>query len=110
MHAERFTAAPQATIRDPELRALPLIGAIDQFVASTDALGDRIRTRRLGTRTRIHDRVRTHDRTRPSPHPAARGSRISLIGGLAMPIISDTVDSDTVSEGITAMTTAPTAE
>ncbi|MFD2415371.1 DUF4037 domain-containing protein [Amycolatopsis pigmentata] len=47
LHAERFTAALIATIRDPALRDLPLTGAIDQFVDSTDALGSRTLTRRL---------------------------------------------------------------
>ncbi|WP_370936999.1 DUF4037 domain-containing protein [Amycolatopsis sp. cg13] len=47
LHAERFTAALIATIRDPALRDLPPTGAIDQFVDSTDALGSRTLTRRL---------------------------------------------------------------
>lgn len=47
LHAERFTAALAATIRDPAVRDLPLTGAVDQFVDSTDALEDRARTRRL---------------------------------------------------------------
>jgi hypothetical protein len=47
LHAERFTAALAATIRDPAVRDLPLTGAVDQFVDSTDALADRARTRRL---------------------------------------------------------------
>lgn len=43
LYAERFTAACQAAITDPDLRARPPIGAIDQFVDSTDILshGDR---------------------------------------------------------------------
>jgi hypothetical protein len=47
LHAERFAAALIATVRDPVLRDRPLIGAIDQFVDSTDALGHRTLTRRL---------------------------------------------------------------
>ncbi|MEU6153266.1 DUF4037 domain-containing protein [Actinosynnema sp. NPDC047251] len=47
LHAERFTAALITTIHDPTLRHLPLTGAIDQFVDSTDALGRRTLTRRL---------------------------------------------------------------
>ncbi|MFJ8912724.1 DUF4037 domain-containing protein [Amycolatopsis sp. NPDC102389] len=47
LHAERFTAALITTIHDPALRDLPLTGAIDQFVDSTDALGPRALTRRL---------------------------------------------------------------
>jgi hypothetical protein len=43
LYAERFTAACQAAITDADLRARPPIGAIDQFVDSTDILshGDR---------------------------------------------------------------------
>jgi len=37
--AERFARALQEQISDPRLRALPLIGAVDQFLDSTDALG-----------------------------------------------------------------------
>ncbi|GAA2938939.1 MULTISPECIES: DUF4037 domain-containing protein [Streptomyces] len=40
LHAERFTAALRARITDPDLRALPDTGAIDQWVDSTDALND----------------------------------------------------------------------
>lgn len=36
--AERFVDALIATISDPWLRELPLVGAIDQFVDSTDVL------------------------------------------------------------------------
>jgi hypothetical protein len=38
--AARFTAALLEEITDPQIRRLPLIGAIDQFTDSTDALGD----------------------------------------------------------------------
>lgn len=38
LHAERFTAALTARINDPEIRSRPLIGAVDQFVDSTDVL------------------------------------------------------------------------
>jgi hypothetical protein len=38
--ASRFTTALRDTITDPEVRQLPLTGAIDQFVDSTDAAGD----------------------------------------------------------------------
>ncbi|HWH01703.1 MAG TPA: DUF4037 domain-containing protein [Pilimelia sp.] len=41
LHAERFTQALIGSITDPALRALPLTGAIDQFVDNTDALGHR---------------------------------------------------------------------
>jgi Domain of unknown function (DUF4037) len=37
--ADRFTAALREAITDPQLRQLPLTGAIDQFMDSTDALG-----------------------------------------------------------------------
>lgn len=37
--ASRFTAALREAITDPYLRHLPLTGAIDQFIDSTDALG-----------------------------------------------------------------------
>ncbi len=45
LHAERFSQALIASVADPELRALPLTGAVDQFADSTDLLGDRRRTR-----------------------------------------------------------------
>lgn len=45
LHAERFTAALRAAITEPELQALPMIGAIDQYADSTDLLGDRTRAR-----------------------------------------------------------------
>ena len=45
--AERFSEALIRSIDDPSLRALPLTGAIDQFVDSTDALADRTRSRAL---------------------------------------------------------------
>jgi len=45
LHAGRFAAALRAAIDDPEVRSLPPIGAIDQFVDNTDLLGDRDRVR-----------------------------------------------------------------
>ena len=38
--AERFTAALREAITDPAVRRLPPTGAVDQFIDSTDALGD----------------------------------------------------------------------
>ncbi|WP_327721500.1 DUF4037 domain-containing protein [Streptomyces sp. NBC_00490] len=38
LHAERFTAALMAHVTAPEVRCLPVIGAVDQFVDSTDVL------------------------------------------------------------------------
>jgi hypothetical protein len=38
--AARFTRALRSAIADEEVRELPLTGAVDQFVDSTDALGD----------------------------------------------------------------------
>lgn len=38
--AGRFTAALRETITDPQVRRLPLAGAVDQFIDSTDAAGD----------------------------------------------------------------------
>ena len=38
VHADRFVAACLERIDDPWLRRLPLVGAIDQFVSSTDVL------------------------------------------------------------------------
>ena len=38
--AARFTAALREEITDPRIRRLPLIGAIDQFTDSTDAIGN----------------------------------------------------------------------
>jgi hypothetical protein len=40
IHAARFTAALRKEITDPQVRRLPPVGAIDQFVDSTDAVGD----------------------------------------------------------------------
>jgi len=37
--AARFTAALREAITDPQVRNLPLTGAIDQFTDSTDAIG-----------------------------------------------------------------------
>jgi Domain of unknown function (DUF4037) len=45
LHAERFTAALLAAITTPEIQALPVIGAIDEYADNTDLLGDRTRTR-----------------------------------------------------------------
>ncbi|WP_335932035.1 DUF4037 domain-containing protein [Streptomyces sp. PTD5-9] len=39
LHAERFTAALRLRITDPAVRALPVSGAVDQFVDSTEVLG-----------------------------------------------------------------------
>lgn len=49
LQAERFSQALVAGITDPDLRALPLTGAIDQFTDNTDLLGDRARTRTMTT-------------------------------------------------------------
>jgi hypothetical protein len=51
-HVEReqgLAAAYEAAARiyDPDLRRLPLVGAVDQFVDSTDVLSHRDRPRRL---------------------------------------------------------------
>ncbi|KAA2266597.1 DUF4037 domain-containing protein [Solihabitans fulvus] len=47
LHAERFATALMATITDPAIRDLPMTGAIDQFVDSTDVLAHRTRSRHL---------------------------------------------------------------
>jgi hypothetical protein len=47
LHAERFAQALIRSIDDPGLRALPLTGAVDQFVDNTDVLVDRTRGRAL---------------------------------------------------------------
>ncbi|MEV5579382.1 DUF4037 domain-containing protein [Streptomyces parvus] len=39
LHAERFAHALARTVTDPELRDLPLTGAVDQWADSTDFLG-----------------------------------------------------------------------
>jgi hypothetical protein len=46
LHSERFVAACLARVADPGLRDLPLVGAIDQFVDSTDVLAYPARARR----------------------------------------------------------------
>lgn len=45
--AGRFAQACEEAIDDPALRALPLVGAIDQWVDSTDVLGHAGRVRQL---------------------------------------------------------------
>ncbi|MEU8199071.1 DUF4037 domain-containing protein [Microbispora amethystogenes] len=47
LHAERFTEALLESIADPEVRRLPLTGAVDQFADSTDVLCHRTRARRV---------------------------------------------------------------
>lgn len=47
LHADRFVAACRERITDPELRRLPLVGSVDQFIDSTDVLSDAERPRRL---------------------------------------------------------------
>ena len=49
LDAERFVQACLATVTDPALRALPLIGGIDQWVDSADVLSDPQVYRRLIT-------------------------------------------------------------
>lgn len=45
--ADRFVAACRDAVTDPWLAGLPLVGAVDQFVDSTDALRDPAIARRL---------------------------------------------------------------
>jgi hypothetical protein len=52
LDAGRFTAALREAIADPQIRQLRAIGAIDQFIDSTDALGD-IQLLRAATRSRV---------------------------------------------------------
>jgi Domain of unknown function (DUF4037) len=40
INAGRFTAALLDSISDPQVRRLPALGAVDEFIDSTDALGD----------------------------------------------------------------------
>jgi hypothetical protein len=47
LDADRFAHACHARVEDPTLRALPLVGSVDQFVDSTDVLGAPTRARRL---------------------------------------------------------------
>jgi len=49
LDADRFVRACLATVTEPTLRALPLIGAVDQWVDSTDVLSDPGVYRRLVT-------------------------------------------------------------
>jgi len=56
LHAERFTQALIRSIDDPTLRALPLTGAIDQFVDNTDALTHCTRSRALAAALFPNDR------------------------------------------------------
>jgi hypothetical protein len=45
LNAGRFAAALLAAITDPGVRELPPVGAVDQFVDSTDVLSDALRSR-----------------------------------------------------------------
>jgi hypothetical protein len=45
--ADRFAAACRARVEDPLLRAMPLVGSVDQFVDATDVLSAPARARRL---------------------------------------------------------------
>jgi hypothetical protein len=46
LHAERFAAACRARLTDPTLRELPLVGAVDQALDTTDVLSRAGRARR----------------------------------------------------------------
>ncbi|MFC6088826.1 DUF4037 domain-containing protein [Saccharothrix lopnurensis] len=50
LRADRFTRALAAAVTDPEVAALPLVGAVDQFVDSTDVLSHPARLRGLAFR------------------------------------------------------------
>lgn len=54
--AGRFVRALRDQIRDEAVRSLPLTGAVDQFIDSTDALGD-LDLRRAATETQVADGV-----------------------------------------------------
>ncbi|MFE9452019.1 DUF4037 domain-containing protein [Streptomyces sp. NPDC006739] len=60
LHAERFTAALTARIGDPAVRALPAVGAVDQFIDSTDVL-DRPELSRAATRATLTPGAVTRD-------------------------------------------------
>ncbi len=45
LRADRFAAALAARVADPAIRTLPPVGAVDQFLDSTDALADPARVR-----------------------------------------------------------------
>ncbi|MDU0290506.1 DUF4037 domain-containing protein, partial [Saccharothrix longispora] len=47
LRADRFTRALRAAVTDPEVAALPLVGAVDQYVDSTDVLSHPDRARAL---------------------------------------------------------------
>jgi hypothetical protein len=47
LHAERFTTALRAAIADPELRARPPVGAVDQYLDNVDVLTRPARARRV---------------------------------------------------------------
>ncbi|MGH6654088.1 MAG: DUF4037 domain-containing protein [Actinocrinis sp.] len=47
LHAERFANALSSALTTEELRALPLVGTVDQYVDSVDALGDVTRRRAI---------------------------------------------------------------
>jgi hypothetical protein len=63
LHAERLTAALTARITDPAVRALPMVGAADQFVDSTDVLS------RPGRARAAVSAVQISARGRPAPGP-----------------------------------------
>jgi uncharacterized protein DUF4037 len=66
LRAERFTAALTSRITDAVVRALPLAGAVDQHLDSTDALGSQ-RLTRAAARASL-------TACRPSRHWQARGT------------------------------------
>ena len=63
--AGRFVRALRDRIRDEGVRSLPLTGTVDQFIDSTDALGDRD-LRRAATKTQLPRGL-----SETSPPPAA---------------------------------------
>jgi hypothetical protein len=52
LDAGRFANALREAIADPQIRQLPAIGAVDQFIDSTDALGN-IQLLRAAAKTAI---------------------------------------------------------
>ncbi|MFI9627561.1 hypothetical protein [Streptomyces sp. NPDC052042] len=65
LHAERFAAALTDRITDPAVRGLPPIGAVDQFVDSTDVLTRPGLTREVTRAATASRPARSDDR--PSP-------------------------------------------
>jgi hypothetical protein len=75
--AGRFAEAQRAAIADPQIRALPLAGAVDQVIDSTDAIGS-AEIRHAGVAAVTGRPGRSGPQARGRPYGEA-GSRLGLL-------------------------------